>query len=199
MRMRRVALLVNLALAAGLAVGYGAWGRRTASLENEVKAARAQIEQLAREREACHAGGRGGEQLWEGRGVVRAVYPRMLIVTHEDIPGLLPARTTGFRLADTVDRDRAMRAIPSASGCKARARTTPRWLGSRRGDGAGRRGQSSVDPVGHPRAKRRHAPAEHRGTGERATVLEFSGLHDRRYARALLPDMGDGQCSLAVT
>ena len=47
-----------------------------------------------------------GEQLWEGRGVVRAVYPRLLIVTHEDIPGLLPARTTGFRLADTVDRGR---------------------------------------------------------------------------------------------
>src|SRR3954452_2694121 len=107
MRMWRVALLVNLALAVGLAVGYGAWGRRTASLQDEVKAARAQIEQLAREREACDAGGRVGEQLWEGRGVVRAVFPRMLIVTHEDIPGLLPARTTGFRLADTVDRDRA--------------------------------------------------------------------------------------------
>jgi Copper binding periplasmic protein CusF len=106
MRMWRVALLVNLALAVGLAVGYGAWGRRVSSLEGEVEAARAQIERLAREREARHAGGRFGEQLWEGRGVVRAVYPRLLIVTHEDIPGLLPARTTGFRLADTVDRGR---------------------------------------------------------------------------------------------
>src|SRR3954469_6740368 len=106
MRTWRVALLVNLALAIGLAVGYGAWGRRMSSLEDQVKAAQARIEQLAREREACYAGGRVGEQLWEGRGVVRAVYPRLLIVTHEDIPGLLPARTTGFRLADTVDRGR---------------------------------------------------------------------------------------------
>ena len=107
MRMWRVALLVNLALAVGLAVGYGAWGRRVASLDDEVQAAQAQIEQLKREREACYAGGRVGEQLWEGRGIVRAVYPRLLIVTHEEIPGLLPARTTGFRLADTVDRGRA--------------------------------------------------------------------------------------------
>jgi Copper binding periplasmic protein CusF len=107
MRMWRAALLVNLALVVGLAVGYGAWGRRTASLQGEVEAARAQIERLAREREACYAGGRVGEQLWEGRGVVRGVYPGLLIVTHEDIPGLLPARTTGFRLAETVDRDRA--------------------------------------------------------------------------------------------
>ena len=38
---------------------------------------------------------------------MRAVDPRLLIVTHEDIPGLLPARTTSFRLAETVDRGRA--------------------------------------------------------------------------------------------
>jgi Copper binding periplasmic protein CusF len=112
MRMWQIAFLVNLALAVGLVVGYGAWGRRTASLEGEVKTARAQIEQFARERDACYAGGSAGEQLWEGRGVVRAVYPRLLIVTHEDIPGLLPARTTGFRLADTVDRGRAHAGYP---------------------------------------------------------------------------------------
>jgi len=28
---------------------------------------------------------------------VRAVYPQLLIVTHEEIRGLLPARTTSFR------------------------------------------------------------------------------------------------------
>jgi hypothetical protein len=107
MRMWQVALLVNLALAVGLGVGYGAWGRRLAAVDSEVKATQAQADELRREREACFAGGRLGEQLWEGRGVVRAVYPRMLLVTHEDIAGLLPARTTSFRLADSIDRSRA--------------------------------------------------------------------------------------------
>ena len=107
MRMWKVAILVNLALAVGLGVGYGAWGRRLVALDGEVKTSQAQVAQLRREREACFAGARFGEQLWEGRGIVRAVYPRVLIVTHEEIPGLLPARTTGFRLADSVDRGRA--------------------------------------------------------------------------------------------
>ena len=107
MRMRQVAILVNLALAVGLGFGYGAWGRRLATLDSEIKTAQAQVEQLTREREACFAGARYGEQLWEGRGIVRAVYPRVLIVTHEEIPGLFPARTTGFRLADSANRGRA--------------------------------------------------------------------------------------------
>ena len=107
MRMWQVAILVNLALVLGLGSGYGAWGRRLATLDSEVKTAQAQVEQLTREREACFAGARYGEQLWEGRGIVRAVYPRVLIVTHEEIPGLLPARTTGFRLADSDNHGRA--------------------------------------------------------------------------------------------
>jgi hypothetical protein len=106
MRMWQVAILVNLTLAVGLGFGYGAWGRRLATLDGEVKTAQAQVEQLRREREACFAGGRVGEQLWEGRGIVRAVYPRLLLITHEEIPGLLPARTTGFRLADSADYGR---------------------------------------------------------------------------------------------
>jgi hypothetical protein len=108
MRMWQVVILVNLALAVGLGFGYGAWGGRLATLEGEVKTAQAQVEQLRREREACFAGARVGEQLWEGRGIVRAVYPRLLLITHEEIPGLLPARTTGFRLADSAaDHGRA--------------------------------------------------------------------------------------------
>ena len=106
MRMWQVVLLVNLALAVGLGAGYGAWGRRLATLDGEVRTAQAQVEQVRREREACFAGARAGEQLWEGRGIVRAVYPRLLLVTHEAISGLLPARTTGFRLADSADHDR---------------------------------------------------------------------------------------------
>ena len=106
MRMWQVVILVNLALAVGLGIGYGAWGRRQVTLEGEVKTSQAQVAQLRREREACFAGARFGEQLWVGRGIVRAVYPKLLLITHEEIPGLLPARTTGFRLADSVDRGR---------------------------------------------------------------------------------------------
>jgi hypothetical protein len=100
MPMWQVAILVNLALSVGIGTGYGAWGRRVATLDSELKTAQARVGQLTREREACFAGARVGEQLWEGRGIVRAIYPKLLIVTHEEIPGLLPARTTGFRLAD---------------------------------------------------------------------------------------------------
>ena len=107
MQMWQAAILVNLALALGLGSGYVAWGGRLAKLDSEVKTAQAKVEQLTREREACFAGARYGEQLWEGRGIVRAVYPKVLIVTHEEIPGLLPARTTGFRMADSVDHSRA--------------------------------------------------------------------------------------------
>ena len=107
MRIWQVAILANLALAVGLGFGYGAWGRRVTTLDSAVKTSQAQVEQLRREREACFAGGRFGEQLWEGRGIVRAVYPKLLLITHEEIFGLLPARTTSFRLADSANHGRA--------------------------------------------------------------------------------------------
>jgi hypothetical protein len=112
MRMWQVAILANLALAVGFGFGYGAWGRRLATLDGEVKTSQAQVEQLRREREACFAGARFGEQLWEGRGIVRAVYPKLLLITHEEISGLLPARTTGFRLADSANHGRARAGDP---------------------------------------------------------------------------------------
>jgi len=95
----QVALVLNLTFAVGLGLGYAGWGRRAEALDREFDAARAQVERLERERAACAPGGRAGEQQWEGRGVVRAVYPRLLIITHEEIRGLLPARTTSFRPA----------------------------------------------------------------------------------------------------
>jgi hypothetical protein len=104
MRMWQVVILLNLAMALGLGAGYGAWGRRLALLDDAAKAAQAQADQLRREREACIAGARIGEQLWEGRGIVRAIFPKLLLITHEEIPGLLPARTTGFRLAESAGR-----------------------------------------------------------------------------------------------
>jgi len=101
----QVALVLNLTLAVGLGLGYAAWGRRAEALDREFDAARAQVERLERERQACAAGGHAGLQQWEGRGVVRAVYPQVLMITHEEIRGLLPARTTGFRLAPPTLRD----------------------------------------------------------------------------------------------
>ena len=100
----RVALALNLALAVGLGAGYVAWGRKLAAAEADIKAAQTQAGKLQRERDAGFAGGRAGEQLWEGRGLVRAVYPRLVLITHEEIPGMLPARTTSFRLSDSFDR-----------------------------------------------------------------------------------------------
>jgi len=92
----KVALVLNVALAIGLGLGYAGWGRRTEALDRELEATRLQLERLDRERQACAAGARAGLQQWEGRGVVRAVYPQLLVITHEEIRGLLPARTTGF-------------------------------------------------------------------------------------------------------
>jgi len=91
----KVALVLNVALAIGLGLGYAGWGRRTEALDRELGAIRSQLERLDRERQAC-AGARSELQQWEGRGVVRAVYPQLLVITHEEIRGLLPARTTGF-------------------------------------------------------------------------------------------------------
>jgi hypothetical protein len=102
----QVILVVNLTLAVGLGLGYAGWGRHAEGLERELDALRVRVEQLERERAACVTGARPGEQQWEARGVVRAVYPQngMLVVTHEEIAGLLPARTTSFRALSPVAR-----------------------------------------------------------------------------------------------
>jgi len=105
MRVWQVALILNLTFAFGLGLGYAGWGRRADALDRDLVAARVHMERLERERRACVAGGRVGQQEWEGRGVVRAVYPRLLVITHEEIRGLLPARTTGFPLEAPAPSD----------------------------------------------------------------------------------------------
>src|SRR5262249_54413622 len=90
---------LNLALAIGLGLGYAGWGRRAATLDREFEAARAQVERLEREREACAGGARTGQRQWGGRGVGRAIYPQLVGITPEESRGLLPTRTTGFRTA----------------------------------------------------------------------------------------------------
>jgi hypothetical protein len=101
----QVALVLNLTLAVGLGLGYAGWGRRAGTLDREFEAARVQVERLERERQACASGARAGEQQWNGRGVVRAIFPQLLAITHEEIPGLMPARTTSFRAASPTFRE----------------------------------------------------------------------------------------------
>jgi hypothetical protein len=91
----------------GLGFGYGVWGHRLAALDGELKTLQVPVERIERERQACAAGARVGEQQWEGRGIVRAVYPQLLLITHEEIVGLLSARTTGFRAAASANHGRA--------------------------------------------------------------------------------------------
>ncbi len=84
MRPWKVVLLVDLALVVGLGSGYVVWGRRVERLE----------QQLAR-------AGPSTVNEWRVRGVVRAVLPDadVVVLTHEEIPGVMAAMTMGFRVA----------------------------------------------------------------------------------------------------
>jgi hypothetical protein len=107
MRIWKVMLLLNLALAAGLLAGYGFWGRQASRLGTELEQLQAETLRLQRERDAAAAGAQPGMQQWAARGIVRGAYPQLVMVSHEAITGLLPARTTGFRLAGDLDRSLA--------------------------------------------------------------------------------------------
>lgn len=87
MRVWKVVVLLNLALAVGAGWGWVRWGRAVARLEAE----------LARARTV----GAVGEREWKVRGVIRALLPDVgvVVVTHEEIPGLMTAMTMGFRVA----------------------------------------------------------------------------------------------------
>jgi len=87
MRPWKVVVLVNLALAVGLGWGWVRWGRQIARLEDE--------------RAAAWAAAAGVEREWHVRGVVRAIAPDIdvIVLSHEDIPGFMPAMTMGFRMA----------------------------------------------------------------------------------------------------
>ena len=89
MRLWKAIALLNLAVGVGLLIGYLWWGREVARLREEAGAARLSIEALGEERQ------------WTARGVVRAVIPEanVLVLTHEEIPGLMPSMTMGFRAA----------------------------------------------------------------------------------------------------
>jgi Cu/Ag efflux protein CusF len=87
MRAWKVVLLVNLALALGLGAGYVWWGQRALRLQRDLAAAR--------------VAATSGEREYHATGVVRAEIGDigMLVLTHGDIPGYMPAMTMGFRAA----------------------------------------------------------------------------------------------------
>ena len=88
MRAWKVVLLVNLALAVGLGWGYLWWGQQALALQRDLAAARV-------------AAASTGEREYHVTGVVRAGLGDLglLVVTHGDIPGYMPAMTMGFRTA----------------------------------------------------------------------------------------------------
>src|SRR5262245_4889046 len=87
MRLWRAVVLMNLALGLGLFLGYLAWGRDVVRLERELEAAR---------QPAARPGS------WEVRAIVRAVLPQsnIVVLTHEEIPGVMASMTMGFPLSD---------------------------------------------------------------------------------------------------
>ena len=85
MRIWKVVLLVNLALALGVGWGYLWWGRQVVRLQRELLAAR----EL----------GSAGEREWTVNGVVRAILPDLdvIVLTHDEMPGYMAPMTMGFR------------------------------------------------------------------------------------------------------
>ena len=86
MRVWRVVLLINVALAIGLGWGWVAWGRQAQRLARELEVARV-------------AGPLGAERVFQGHGLVRATLPDIgvIVISHGDIAGYMPGMTMGFR------------------------------------------------------------------------------------------------------
>ena len=91
MRLWRVVILLNLALAVGVLVGWLAWGRQITALERRLLQSEQRVLVV------------GGEKEWVVKGVVRAVIPeiQVVVLTHEEIPGFMPAgMTMGFKVKE---------------------------------------------------------------------------------------------------
>jgi len=88
MRAWKAVVLIDLALLVGVGWGYAFWGLREGRLERELAEARA-------------AAASGIERQWTAEGVVRAIFPELgvIVLTHGDIAGYMPAMTMGFRVA----------------------------------------------------------------------------------------------------
>jgi Cu/Ag efflux protein CusF len=102
MRAWRVVVLVNLALALGVGGGYVWWGREARRLERELAAVRETAATAERE--------------YMVDGIIRAVLSELgvIVVSHGEVPGYMPAMTMGFRTAapniqDTIEVGDAVR------------------------------------------------------------------------------------------
>jgi Cu/Ag efflux protein CusF len=88
MRLWRVVLLLNLAVGAGVLVGWLAWGQQIPRLERRLLESQQRVLVV------------GSERTWVVKGVVRAVIPeiQVVVLTHDEIPGFMPAgMTMGFK------------------------------------------------------------------------------------------------------
>ena len=97
----KVVVLLDLALALGVGGGYIWWGR--------------QVERLGRELAEARTAAAGPRD-FHGQGVVRAVLPEqgVVVITHNEIAGYMPAMTMGFRASspkvyDAVETGDAVR------------------------------------------------------------------------------------------
>ena len=98
MRLWRVVLLLNLSVGVGVLVGWLAWGQQIPRLERQLLESRQRVLIV------------GGEQTWIVKGVVRAVIPeiQVVVLTHDEIPGLMPAgMTMGFKVQNPNVLERA--------------------------------------------------------------------------------------------
>ncbi|HSB71591.1 MAG TPA: copper-binding protein [Candidatus Methylomirabilis sp.] len=91
MRLFKVVILVNFALALGFLAGTLWWVEEVGRLRGELAAARQALKAQP-----------AAEQRGTARGIVRGVLPqrKLIYLTHEDIPGVMPSMTMGFRTED---------------------------------------------------------------------------------------------------
>ena len=92
MRLYKIVILVDVALLVGFLAGALWRAEEVARLRRELEAAR----QAAKAQQPA-------EQRGTAQGIVRGVFPgrRVLYLTHEDIPGLMPSMTMGFVMEDS--------------------------------------------------------------------------------------------------
>jgi Cu/Ag efflux protein CusF len=93
MRLYKVVLLVNLALAIGFLCSSMWWWREVERLRREVATIRETAPPSA-----------SSERRWTARGVVRVIAPEInrLFIDHEEIPGLMEGMTMAFEAADPI-------------------------------------------------------------------------------------------------
>jgi len=92
MRLYKVIILVNIALATGYLVGYHWWGQEVIRLNRELANAK-----------QTRVTSQAGERSWSVKGIVRgaSTEANLLFITHDAIPGLMSSMTMGFRASDS--------------------------------------------------------------------------------------------------